>query len=82
MNKHDANYLKLKENKILSIISKEKKIVEVAEEMNVTRNTVHKWLVRYKRFGIDGLIERRKGKAGIPHNKTPTTGQGKEFIEH
>jgi transposase InsO family protein len=71
MNKHDANYLKLKENKLLSIISKEKKVIVVAEEMNVTRNTVHKWLVRYKRYGIDGLIEKRKGKSGVPHNKTP-----------
>lgn len=71
MNKHDANYLKLKENKLLSIINKEKKVIVVAEEMNVTRNTVHKWLARYKRYGIDGLIERRKGKSGIPYNKTP-----------
>ena len=71
MNKHDVNYLKLKENKLLSIISKEKKVIEVAEEMCVTRNTIHKWLVRYNRFGIDGLIERRKCKRGIPYNKTP-----------
>jgi transposase InsO family protein len=70
MNKYDVNYLKLKENKLQSIINKEKTAVLVAEEMNVTRKTVHKWLARYKRFGMGGLIEQRKIRNGAPHNKT------------
>ena len=71
MNKYDANYLKLKENKLQSIINKEKTVVLVAKELNVTRKTIHIWLIRYKRFGIDGLLEKRKVNKSIPHNKTP-----------
>ena len=70
MNKYDTNYLKLKENKLQSIINKEKTVVLVAREMNVTRKTVHIWLIRYKRFGIDGLLEKRRIRNGIPYNKT------------
>lgn len=71
MNKYDANYLKLKENKLQSIINKEKTVVLIAKELNVTRKTIHVWLIRYKRFGIDGLLEKRKVNKCIPYNKTP-----------
>lgn len=62
----------LQEKKLKQIIERKKKVVEVALEFQVSRQTIHKWLLRYKRFGLDGLIIRkRKRKAFPPHNKTP-----------
>jgi len=61
----------LLEEKLNEIINKEKKVVAVANELSVTRQSVHKWLNRYKRFGIDGLIRPRKRRTGPAHNKTP-----------
>lgn len=70
MNPYDIHYIKLKEIKLISIINKEKKVTEVSLELAVTRKTIHKWLIRYKRFGIDGLLNKRKANRIIPHNKT------------
>ena len=60
MNSFDANYMNLKENKLKSIINKEKTVVEVAKELEVSRQSIHKWLSRYKRFGIEGLTTVKK----------------------
>lgn len=71
MNRYAVEYLQLREKKLQEIINKSKTIVEVAKELSVSRQIVHIWLIRYKRFGIDGLLRvRTKGK-GTPHNKTP-----------
>lgn len=71
MNKFDPRYLMLQEEKLKQIISKEKKVIEVASEFQVSRQTIHKWLNRYKRFGVDGLIvKKRKSRLSAPHNKT------------
>jgi len=70
MNSFDANYLKLKETKILEVINKEKSVTQVALELNVTRKTIHKWILRYTRFGIDGLLHKKKKGCSVPHNKT------------
>lgn len=71
MNKYDPRYLMLQEKKLKQIIKKEKKVTEVASEFQVTRQTIHKWLIRYKRFGIDGLIcKKGKKRSSPPHNKT------------
>ena len=71
MNKYDPRYLMLQQQKLQQIIKKQKKVTEVAKEFNVSRQTIHKWLNRYKRFGIDSLIKKkRKKKKCIPHNKT------------
>ena len=71
MNKYDPRYLMLQEKKLKQIISKAKKVVEVAREFNVTRQTIHAWLNRYKRYGVDGLIvKKRKTVESPPHNKT------------
>lgn len=59
MNPYDINYIKLKETKLINIINKEKTVTQVAEELAVTRKTIHIWLIRYKRFGIDGLLNKR-----------------------
>jgi len=60
----------LKEQKLKEIINKEKTVIAVALELSVTRQSVHKWLSRYKRFGIDGLIAVRKKKSIVAHNRT------------
>ena len=71
MNRYAIEYLQLRETKLQEIINKSKTVVEVAQELDVSRQSVHMWLIRYKRFGIDGLLRTRiKGK-GVPHNKTP-----------
>ena len=62
--------MQLKETKLKSIINKEKTVVMVACELNVSRQSIHKWLNRYKRYGIDGLITRKKTKGGSAHNRT------------
>ena len=33
-------------------------VVEVAEQYGVARQTVHRWLARYRAEGLDGLAER------------------------
>lgn len=70
MNKYDNRYLMLQEKKLTQIIKKQKKVVGVAQEFNVSRQTIHKWLKRYKRFGADGLRKQKRTHSGTPHNKT------------
>jgi len=70
MNKFDAKYMSLKENKLKQIINKEKTVIKIAEELSVSRQSIHKWLNRYKRFGIEGLIERKRKGCSKAHNRT------------
>jgi transposase len=70
MNIYDNQYIKLKENKLLEIISGKKNITEVSQELKVSRPTVYQWLARYKRFGISGLVHRKKVTRCVPVNKT------------
>jgi len=70
MNKYDNRYLMLQEEKLTQIINKQKKVTQVAEEFNVSRQTIHKWLNRYQRFGIVALIKKKRKHSNIPHNKT------------
>ena len=72
MNRYTIGYLELRERKIQEIINKQKTVTKVAEELCVSRQIIHKWLIRYKRFGIDGLIHKRKKGKYTPHNKTPS----------
>ena len=53
MNPHDVNYIKLKESKLKDIMFKKKTVTDVSIELNVSRQSIHKWLIRYERFGID-----------------------------
>jgi len=70
MNKYDSRYLMLQENKLNQIIKKQSKVTAVALELGVTRQTIHKWLARYKRFGIEGLTTRKRKIFSPPHNRT------------
>jgi len=72
MNTFDPRYMQLQAEKLNNIINKSQTVISVAKELSVSRQTVHKWLFRYKRFGIDGIMRKRgKGNTGPAHNKTP-----------
>lgn len=70
MNYYDPRYMLLQENKLKQIIDKQKTVIRVSRELSVSRQTVHKWLLRYKRFGIDGLLVRRAKRKTRAHNRT------------
>jgi transposase InsO family protein len=70
MNRFDVRYMNLVEEKLLEIINKTTTVTAMAEELNVTRQTIYTWKARYQRFGIDGLIQKRKQRTDEPHNKT------------
>lgn len=70
MYKHAIDFLKLKESKIVEVLKKIKTIMSASKELGVSRQSMHKWIIRYKRFGINGLVRRKKKYQGIPHNKT------------
>ena len=70
MNKHSQSYIMLKKSKLDAIIRKEKKVKDVALEMNVTRQCVSKWLNRYRRFGEESLYEKKRKKYPPAYNKT------------
>lgn len=70
MNIYDNQYLKLKESKLQEIISKDKSVSQVCRELDVSRPTVYEWLSRYRRFGIHGLVHRKRVHRQVPVNKT------------
>ena len=71
MNQFDPKYMQLLVFKLESIIKKKQTVVSVAQELNVSRQTIHKHLARYKRFGEDGIRRTQvKGKHKPAHNKT------------
>ena len=70
MNAFDPRYMLLQEEKLQNIIAKKATVKQVAKELSVSRQTIHKWLSRYKRFGADGLITRRKKQHAPAHNRT------------
>ena len=71
MNYFDPRYMQLLISKLDLIVKKEKTVILVAREMNVSRQTIHKYLLRYKRFGEDGVIRvQSKRKYRPAHNKT------------
>lgn len=70
MNTFDSKYMQLKETKLKNIINKQATVIAVAAELSVSRQTVHAWLARYKRFGIDGLIAKKKTGCKQAHNRT------------
>jgi len=57
--------------KLENIIKRKQTVVLVAQELNVSRQTIHKYLARYKRFGEDGIGRIQLKKISRPaHNKT------------
>jgi len=71
MNKYDPRYMQLQQLKLENIINKKQTVVSVAKELSVSRQIVHKWLIRYKRYGIEGIIIKRGKKTNtVAHNRT------------
>jgi len=71
MNEYSQKYFMLKKENIKAIIERKKTFIRVAEEMNVSRQTVHKWVSRYKRFGEESLLPKKRVKRRTPpKNKT------------
>lgn len=70
MNPYDSRYMLLQEEKLKRILTKQATVEQVAQELSVSRQTIHKWLSRYRRFGTDGLIIQRKKHHASAHNRT------------
>jgi len=71
MNRFDPKYMQLLISKLDQIVLKEKTVVAVATEMNLSRQSIHKHLLRYRRFGAPGIIEAQTKRRGGPaHNRT------------
>jgi len=71
MNQFDPRYMQLLISKLEKNIKKEKTVVSIARELNISRQTVHKHLSRYKRFGEDGIVLAQSKRRYKPtHNKT------------
>ena len=72
MNYFDPRYMQLLVSKLENVIKKQQTVVSVAREMSVSRQTIHKHLLRYKRFGEDGIRRAQTNRRYKPaHNKTP-----------
>jgi transposase InsO family protein len=71
MNQFDPRYMQLLISKLENIIKKRQNVISAAQELNISRQTVHKHLLRYKRFSEDGIrrIQFRK-KSRPAHNRT------------
>jgi len=71
MNYFDPRYMQLLVSKLENIVNKEQSVISVARELSVSRQTIHKHLSRYKRFGEDGIRRiQTKRKYQPAHNKT------------
>jgi len=71
MNQFDPRYMQLLVSKLNNIVRKEQTVVSVAHEMSVSRQTIHKHLARYRRFGEDGIRHAQTKRIyKQAHNKT------------
>ena len=70
MNYYDPRYMLLQEDKLKQVINKQTTVVNVSKELGVSRQTIHKWLARYKRFGTDGLLVKRSKRKIKAVNRT------------
>jgi len=71
MNYYDPRYMQLQQSKLEDILNKKITVVSAAKDLDVSRQSVHKWLVRYRRYGIDGLlVKKAKKRVKTVHNKT------------
>jgi len=71
MNQFDPRYMQLLVSKLENINHDKQSVVSVAKELDVSRQTVHKHLLRYRRFGEDGIKRTQSIKrSGPAHNRT------------
>jgi len=64
-------YMELKEKMLLEILSKKRKIWEVADILSVSRQSVSKWLAQYRLLWISGITPKKPWPkpTSIPYNK-------------
>lgn len=71
MNQFDPRYMQLLVSKLENINQGNQTVVSVAKDLNVSRQTVHKHLLRYRRYGEDGIRHiQTKRRSGPAHNRT------------
>lgn len=80
MNPYDPRYMILQEEKLKHILNKKITVVAVASQLHVSRQTIHKWLSRYKRFGVRGLVVKKKKRIAVAHNRTSR--EVEALVEH
>src|SRR5712691_9659604 len=52
---------------VLAVIAEGRAVMEVASQWGVSRRTVHRWLARYEKEGLEGLPDRSHRPARCPH---------------
>lgn len=52
---------------VLEVVAEGRTITEVAMQWRVSRQTLHAWLARYERAGLDGLADRSRRPLSCPH---------------
>lgn len=71
MNQFDPRYMQLLVSKLENINQGNQSVVSVAKELNISRQTVHKHLLRYRRFGEDAIRRiQAKKRSGPASNRT------------
>jgi len=71
MNQFDPRYMQLLVSKLERINLNKQSVVSVAKELSVSRQTIHKHLLRYRRYGEDGIRRvQTKKRSGSAHNRT------------
>jgi transposase InsO family protein len=64
-------YMELKEKMLVEILSKKRKIGDVADILSISRQSVSKWLAQYRLLWIEGITPRKPWpkSTSIPYNK-------------
>jgi transposase-like protein len=52
---------------VLAVISDGLSVSQVAEQVGVSRQTLHSWLAGYEAEGLEGLMDRSHRPASCPH---------------
>ena len=55
-----------REELILKVLAKEDTVVDLAEEYGVARKTIYKWLKRYEKRGLTGLVDESRRPHSSP----------------
>lgn len=58
--------VKIRHELVLKALSREQSMTEVAAEFGVSRKTAYKWLNRYQKLGMSGLVDETRRPASSP----------------
>jgi len=56
----------IREELILKVLAREDTVVDLAEEYDVSRKTIYKWLARYQTQGLTGLVDESRRPLNSP----------------